>query len=135
MQDKKSSFEAWLRETTNLGVDTEINVQLGEFTLKKHRVEPVDGRLCSFGDFAHIFGVHEATGFSGLQCAEVKNTKTAPGFASLVVGTICSCGFQTSDRYPIPFESVSFNPSSTESWILETIPLLEHAHASFKRME
>lgn len=70
-------YEDWLRQTTNLGVDTEINVQLGEFTLKKHRVEPVDERMCMFSDFRQVFGTdkkgasHATTGF---QCAEVRNT-------------------------------------------------------------
>jgi hypothetical protein len=32
------SFEAWLRRVTTMGVGTEINVQLGEFTMKKHRM-------------------------------------------------------------------------------------------------
>lgn len=32
------SFEGWLRRVTTMGVGTEINVQLGEFTMKKHRM-------------------------------------------------------------------------------------------------
>jgi len=51
-----TDFEAWLREGADQDVDTELNVQLGEFTLKKHRVEPVNDIMCDFSDFADIFG-------------------------------------------------------------------------------
>ena len=55
-------------------MDTELNFQLGEFTLKKHRVEPVDQMMCDFTDFSDIFGARVArTG--GVHSAEVKNTK------------------------------------------------------------
>jgi hypothetical protein len=36
------SFEEWLRETTTLSVNTEINVQLGEFTVKKNITKPLE---------------------------------------------------------------------------------------------
>ena len=75
--DDALRYEDWLRQTTNLGVDTEINVQLGEFTLKKHRVEPVDERMCMFSNFRQVFGsVRDGSSNSttGFQCAEVRNT-------------------------------------------------------------
>ena len=74
----ETPYEEWLRQTTTLGVDTEVNVQLGEFTLKKHRVEPVDPRMTQFADFRAVFGgdvtAGSTTGTTGFQCAEVKNT-------------------------------------------------------------
>lgn len=44
-EENYASFEDWLRLTSNKSVDTEINVQLGEFTLKKHRVEPLPAQV------------------------------------------------------------------------------------------
>ena len=70
----EDSYAEWLRATTNLTVDTEVNIQLGEFTLKKHRVEPVDDRFRGFTDFAVVFGKNMANANGGIQCAEVKNT-------------------------------------------------------------
>ena len=35
---KGESFVEWMRRVTTLSVDTEVNVQLGDFTLKKHVV-------------------------------------------------------------------------------------------------
>ena len=67
------SFEEWLRYHSNKSVDTEINVQLGEFTLKKHRVEPLPRYVCDMDDFVTIFGEKLAKSF-GIQSAEVKNT-------------------------------------------------------------
>ena len=46
-EETYASFEDWLRITSNKSVDTEINVQLGEFTLKKHRVEPLPAQVFS----------------------------------------------------------------------------------------
>ncbi len=67
------SFEEWLRFHSNKAVDTEINIQLGEFTLKKHRVEPLPRYICEMEDFVTIFGENLAQSF-GIQSAEVKNT-------------------------------------------------------------
>ena len=61
------SYEDYLRGRNKL--DTEINIQLGEFTLKKHRVEPIDEELCDFADFNTVFGDRV-----GLQSAEVNHT-------------------------------------------------------------
>ncbi|KAH9262352.1 hypothetical protein BASA82_000599, partial [Batrachochytrium salamandrivorans] len=65
-------FEEYLRQGGNKMVDTELNIQLGEFTLKNHRVEPLDPVVCEFNDFEDIFGERIAqTG--GVHCAEVVN--------------------------------------------------------------
>jgi hypothetical protein len=49
-------FEQWLRRVTTTAVDTEVNVQFGEFTLKKHAVRSLDHRLRRLPDFVDIFG-------------------------------------------------------------------------------
>ena len=53
----KLSFEEWLRETTTATVDTEINIQLGEFTLKKHKMQRMDAAVEQAEDFVAIFGL------------------------------------------------------------------------------
>jgi hypothetical protein len=65
-------FEQWLREISSVTVDTEINVQLGEFTLKRHQIEPLDPAIMKLPDFQDVLGkiVKEDI----IQCAEVKNT-------------------------------------------------------------
>lgn len=50
-------FERWLRRVTTTAVDTEINAQLGEFTLKKHAVRALDHRLRRLPDFIDVFGL------------------------------------------------------------------------------
>ena len=50
-------FEQWLRRVTTTAVDTEINAQLGEFTLKKHAVRALDHRLRRLPDFIDVFGL------------------------------------------------------------------------------
>ena len=50
-EEAKVNFEAWLRETTTLAVKTEINVQLGEFTIKKNVTRPLDPEMQDSTDF------------------------------------------------------------------------------------
>ena len=68
----KENFEAWLRETTTLAVKTEINVQLGEFTIKKNVTRPLEPEMQDSPDFSLVFD--DITHDDILQCAEVKNT-------------------------------------------------------------
>lgn len=67
------SFEEWYRELTTQSVDTEINIQIGEFTLKKHRMQILESGWMRFLDFTLIFGDKEHSGVSGLQSAEVQH--------------------------------------------------------------
>ena len=67
------SYMEWLRTTTTLSVDTEVNLQLSEFTLKKHKMKRIESSIEKHPDFEKIFGVQSA--ISGMQSAEVRNTK------------------------------------------------------------
>ena len=73
--DMSQSFEEWYRELTTQSVDTEINIQIGEFTLKKHRMQILEAAWMRFLDFALIFGHKEDSGVSGLQSAEVQHKR------------------------------------------------------------
>jgi hypothetical protein len=70
--EAKVNFEAWLRETTTLAVNTEINCQLGEFTIKKHVTHPLDNDIQKNVDFISVF--QAITSDDIIQCAEVKHT-------------------------------------------------------------
>jgi hypothetical protein len=50
-EDPDISFEEWMRLTTTSAVDTEINVQLGEFTLKKHQMELLGNEIVTHPDY------------------------------------------------------------------------------------
>jgi hypothetical protein len=68
----KHSFEEWLRETTTLSVNTEINIQLGEFTVKKNITKPLDDVMTSEEEFSAAFSSLKINDI--IQCADVKNT-------------------------------------------------------------
>jgi hypothetical protein len=66
------SFEEWLRETTTLSVNTEINVQLGEFTVKKNITKPLEDVMTEKEEFNAAFSSLKINDI--IQCADVKNT-------------------------------------------------------------
>ena len=68
----KFSFEEWLRETTTLSVNTEINVQLGEFTVRKNITKPCDDSMTNDKDFISAFSSLRINDV--IQCADLKNT-------------------------------------------------------------
>ncbi|KAJ1425171.1 hypothetical protein B484DRAFT_93375, partial [Ochromonadaceae sp. CCMP2298] len=70
--EARVNFEAWLRETTTLAVNTEINIQLGEFTIKKHVTQPLEAQIQDHADFVQVF--QGVTVDDIIQCAEVKHT-------------------------------------------------------------
>lgn len=70
-KEARVSFEAWLREVTTIAVSTEINVQLGEFTIKKHVTQPLDSIIADDDDFLTVFANMSHNDI--IQCAEVKN--------------------------------------------------------------
>ena len=76
------SFEQWLRRVTTLDVGTEINVQLGEFTMKKHRMTQLSRAVRRTPEFKAVFESPAAKTSGGnvlhphtrVQCAEVQHT-------------------------------------------------------------
>ena len=65
-------YESYLRYYSNQRVDTEINLQLGDLTLKTARLEVLDPAIANMPDFIAVFGPqHNRT---PMQSAEVKNT-------------------------------------------------------------
>jgi hypothetical protein len=70
--DAITNYEDWLRFVTTVSVETEINIQLGEFTLQKQHMQLLPSRIFSDEDFIQVFGA-DAQNF-GIQCAGVKKT-------------------------------------------------------------
>lgn len=68
-------FEEWMRVVTTQAVDTEINIQLGEFTLKKHPMQLLSDKFVLMDDFQQVFGHLDPDMGHGIQCAEVKETQ------------------------------------------------------------
>ena len=69
------NFEQWLRRVTTLGVGTEVNLQLGEFTMKKHRMAQLARDVRRTDEFRAVF--ERAGGLppsARVQCAEVQHT-------------------------------------------------------------
>ncbi|CAM9225977.1 unnamed protein product, partial [Phaeothamnion confervicola] len=71
-RDFPGTFEEWMRMVTQ-AVDTEINVQLGEFTLKRHSMETLPEHIEQHPDFVTVFG-RSSDASSAVGCAEVVNT-------------------------------------------------------------
>lgn len=65
------TYEMYLRASVQ-AVDTEINLQLGEYTLKNHTLQALPAGIANADDFVSIFGV--ARDSNPIQCVEVQNT-------------------------------------------------------------
>ena len=66
-------YEAWLRGRVCSLEETEINVQLGQLTWKRHQMQLLDRAICEHPDFIAVFG--EDAVFCRHQCAEVKHSE------------------------------------------------------------
>jgi len=77
--DPATTFEKWLWDWTTQVVDMEINVQLGEFSVRRNNLQQLhmqphlDEGIYEDPDFIGIFG--RMSDFNGMQCAEVQNTQ------------------------------------------------------------
>ncbi|KYK65659.1 EF hand domain-containing protein [Toxoplasma gondii TgCatPRC2] len=65
-------YERWLRKQIDVPGDTEINLQLAEFTLKRNQMEMLGEWANDFVDFTDLFGLVSREG--SFQCALVANT-------------------------------------------------------------
>eukprot|EP00854_Cymbomonas_tetramitiformis_P001789 gene1789-2455_t len=71
--DDELDFQEWLRRSTRQSANLEINVQLGELTVKKNRIQTMDRQVAEMSDFGTVLGRRWGEQAS-MQCAEVKNT-------------------------------------------------------------
>ena len=68
-----TEYESWLRGRVCSLEETEINVQLGQLTWKRHHMQLLDKAICEHPDFKAVFGDAAASGRH--QCAEVKRSE------------------------------------------------------------
>ena len=69
---EQDDFEVWLLTVTTAAVGTEINVQLGTFTLQSNQTELLDQRFVEAPEFESSIGMN---GPQRLQCAKVRKTQ------------------------------------------------------------
>ena len=65
------TFEEFLRAQTH-SIDTEVNVQLGEYTLKNNTLQPLSPSISASPDFVSVFGVSRNA--NPIQCVEVQRS-------------------------------------------------------------
>ena len=76
----KETFREWMLRVTTQMMDTELDIQLGQFCLKKHRLVPLHPRISKMRHFRTVFRTHlqesqeDESTVSTVQCAEVRNT-------------------------------------------------------------
>jgi hypothetical protein len=63
-------FQDWLQTTTTAAVGTEINMQIGVFTLRSNQTELLDAHFTESVDFKAVLGQQDAR----LQCAKILKT-------------------------------------------------------------
>lgn len=69
--DSETDFETWLQVVTTAAVGTEVNVQLGTFTLQSNQTELLDPRFVEAPEFEMSLGME---GAQRLQCAKILKT-------------------------------------------------------------
>ena len=117
--ESKINFEVWLRETTTLAVNTEINIQLGEFTIKKHVTQPLDVEIQEHIDFESVFG--HVTNDDIIQCAEVKHTTNRQWLRLVGLGHDVQV-WNIDTRIPtLPRETSKDYPDQAPQWLQEII--------------
>lgn len=133
LRPHRCADEEWLRFTTTQAVETEINIQLGEFTLKKQQMQLLGGRVYNFPDFEDVFG--SVARENGMQCAIVQHTtnrewlRTGPGLMYDVL-------LWTADdrQIPNPFRrKFPGGLSKDENWVAEILgPWMQSYHKTAK---
>ena len=70
---RQGGYTAWLRVKVSPAAETEINVQLGELTLKSHHMQLLEPAVSTHSDFLDVFGDNAENG-GRHQCAEVRRS-------------------------------------------------------------
>ena len=115
--NEKSDFEAWMRETTTLVLNTEINVQLGEFTIKKHHIQALPQFYYNLADFKAVF--KDMPLMEVLQCAEVRNTSNRTWVR--LIGRGYDLQYWKADNRPMRVHFIDTYERCRERWIKELI--------------
>ena len=122
MQNEGMSYEEWLRHCTTQVIETEINIQLGEFTLKKRQTKQLNFEISDHPDFITVFG--NIAQENPVQCAEVLTTADRSWVR--LVGRRHDCMHWTEDqRTPVHANDREYPKmlKDSETWIQD---ILEH---------
>lgn len=68
------TYEQWMLEVTTRAVGTEVNVQIGEFTIQNHKMMILDEEVTSHPDFEFTLKQSLLKDSSAVACAEVLHT-------------------------------------------------------------
>ena len=128
-----ATYEQWLRSTTQ-AVETEINVQLGQFTLRKQQLQLLDDEIQMQPEMLEIFG--EGIVENPIQCAEVANTANRSWLR--LVGRRHDIQYWTVDERPLPIRDGMFSRSrrypddldDSEDWISQALEPWREEHLS-----
>ncbi|CAM9378337.1 unnamed protein product [Chrysoparadoxa australica] len=122
------SYTEWMRTITQ-AVDTEINMQLGIYTLKRHGISKLPVHIERHTDFINLFGVASRDGSSSVAACEVTNT-THRTWLRLVGRRHDVQYWDTDTRAPtLPFHR-KYNPRAggSEAWVAEVLEPVRLAH-------
>jgi len=72
-EEARLTLEEWLRYKNSIEVDTEINLQTGQLTVRKQSITSLPAEVYQMSDFKHLFG-HKASTF-GMRCNVVEKTE------------------------------------------------------------
>lgn len=108
-------FEEWLRLTTTAAVGTELNLQLGTFTLRSNQTQLLSPDFYKMADFKHVFKATER-----LQCAVV-HTCAEREWVRLVALRHDLLLWSPDPRTPTPRFSV---PYVRQGWVGEVLALV-----------
>ena len=77
------AYETWLRKITTLAVETEINVQLGNLTLRRNQLQVLEEYVSNHLDFRSAMTARASEGSVGITCV-MKEARTHCTWKSLV---------------------------------------------------
>jgi hypothetical protein len=69
-QQKQMTYREWMEYATNRSFAMEVNMQLGEYTLKRQQPQLLDPEIGEYQDFVDLFGKLSAE--NPIRCADVK---------------------------------------------------------------
>ena len=113
-------FEPWLRARLSAATETEINVQLGEMTLKRHAMQLLDRAVSRHPDFLTVFGRQNTR--TRHQCAEVSRSERRRWLRLL--GTRHDVQIWAPDERPTPAPRAAVLGGALSPWVSELLESL-----------
>ena len=112
---ERDGYRTWLWRCCNEAVDTEINIELGEFTIKSSRMMLAPLPMGDFGDYHDLFGPMDAA--RRPQCALVASS--AERQQVRLLGQRHDLVAWTADPRPMELGYSASYPSGAPSWVRE----------------